>query len=292
MLSIGVCAQLACIWEVAARKPGNVSRTHDFADTTLVDFLASAAVIAPVLELAIGRSVGETVLAGVRATRRVVQSNTNLGILLLLAPLAAVPRAESLRAGTKRILEQLDIEDARTVYEAIRLAAPGGLGKTAQQDVRSEPTIGLRDIMRLAADRDLIARQYVNNFADVLDIGAPVIQGRLGSGDSLEWAIIYGHLRFMATYPDSLVARKCGGRIANEIQTRAKRILDAEWPPSTDSQHTNAINQLDDWLRADGNKRNPGTSADLVTASLFVLLREGTIELPSPYSWSSALGHE
>jgi len=292
MLSISVCAQLACIWEVAARKPGNVSRTHDFADTTLVDFLASAAVIAPVLEFAIGRSVGETVLAGVRATRRVVQSNTNLGILLLLAPLAAVPRAESLRAGTKRILEQLDIEDARTVYEAIRLAAPGGLGKTAQQDVRSEPTIGLRDIMRLAADRDLIARQYVNNFADVLDIGAPVIQGRLGSGDSLEWAIIYGHLRFMATYPDSLVARKCGGRIANEIQTRAKRILDAEWPPSTDSQHTNAINQLDDWLRADGNKRNPGTSADLVTASLFVLLREGTIELPSPYSWSSALGHE
>src|SRR5438309_2069504 len=104
MLSIGLCTQLACIWEVTARKPGNVSRYHDFADTTLVDFLASAAAIAPVLELAERRRIGETVLAGVRATRQVVRSNTNLGILLLLAPLAAVPRTASLQSGLHRVL--------------------------------------------------------------------------------------------------------------------------------------------------------------------------------------------
>ena len=146
--------------------------------------------------------------------------------------------------------------------------------------------MGLRDIMRLAADRDLIARQYINDFSDVLDVGTPAIQARLAEGDSLESAIIHGHLKFMATYPDSLIIRKCGAQTANELQARAKQILDAGWPKSADYRHPNGIRQLDTWLRAEGNKRNPGTSADLVTASLFVLLREGTIESPPTYTWS------
>src|SRR5262245_61656852 len=90
-LSIGLCAQLACILEVTARKPGNVHRYADFADTTYLDFLLSAAAIAPVMDRAPGRPVGETVLEAVTATRRVTGTNTNLGISLLLAPLASVP---------------------------------------------------------------------------------------------------------------------------------------------------------------------------------------------------------
>src|SRR6516225_6707189 len=99
MLSIGLCGHIACVWEATARKPGNVHRYCDFDDTSYLDFLLSAAAAAPVLDGAAGRPVGETVLAGVRATRGVVASNTNLGILLLLAPLAAVPRGTDLRAG-------------------------------------------------------------------------------------------------------------------------------------------------------------------------------------------------
>ena len=90
-LPIGLCAQLACILEATARKPGNVHRYADFADATYLDFLLSAAAIAPVMEQAPRRRVGETVLRAVRATRRVVATNTNLGTILLLAPLAAVP---------------------------------------------------------------------------------------------------------------------------------------------------------------------------------------------------------
>src|SRR6516162_5067835 len=133
MLATGLCAQLACIWEVTACKPGNVTRYSDFEKTTFVDFLLSAAAIAPALEAAPERRVGETVLEGIRATRQVVNSNTNLGILLLLAPLAAVPRNEPLPTGLPTVLDRLDLEDTKAVYEASRLAEPGGLGQVAEQ---------------------------------------------------------------------------------------------------------------------------------------------------------------
>src|SRR5437016_1103988 len=121
MISIGLCAQLACIWEATARKPGNVHRRRDFEDTTYLDFLHSAAVIAPFLEDA-SRDVGDTVLQCIQATRNVTGKNTNLGIVLLLAPLARVPQGEDLRSGLNRLLDNLDVADSRAAYEAIRLA--------------------------------------------------------------------------------------------------------------------------------------------------------------------------
>src|SRR5437762_8903408 len=121
MVTIGVYAQLACIWEATARKPGNVHRYCDFADLTYLDLLQSAAAASPVLATASLSGVGKTVLEAVKATRRVAPTNTNLGIVLLLAPLAAVPPAVDLRAGLLHVLETLDVADARMAYEAIRL---------------------------------------------------------------------------------------------------------------------------------------------------------------------------
>src|SRR5262245_5324979 len=149
MPTIGMCAQLACIWEATARKPGNVHRFQDFADVTYLDFLTSAAAIAPVLDRAPTRRVGETVLEGVRATRQVVKTNTNLGVLLLLAPPATVAESQNLRRSVDKVLSQLDTADARAVYEAIRLAAPGGLGRVNEQDLAEEPTQTLREVMCL-----------------------------------------------------------------------------------------------------------------------------------------------
>src|SRR5436190_1485288 len=173
MLPTGLCAQLACIWEATARKPGNVHRYCDFSDCGYVDFLVSAAAVVPVLEKAAERRIGATVLAGVEATRRVVTTNTNLGILLLLAPLASVPRHKNLRAELGHVLDNLDVEDARTVYQAINLAMPGGLGRVAEQDIREQPTLTLRQVMALAAERDLVARQYVNGFREIFEDGVP-----------------------------------------------------------------------------------------------------------------------
>jgi triphosphoribosyl-dephospho-CoA synthase len=278
-LSIGMCAQLACILEATARKPGNVHRYADFADTTYLDFLLSAAAIAPVMDRAPGRPVGETVLEAVRATRRVVTRNTNLGIILLLAPLSAVQADEDLPAGLKRVLAGLDVHDSRLVYEAIRLAKPGGIGQVAEQDVADEPSLPLRDVMRLAADRDLVARQYINEFADVYE-GVKTLRIEMRSlSRNLEIAIIQCQLDLLALFPDSLIARKLGRDFAEGVSQRVKE-LGFRGPPWYVQTGRQRFEEFDAWLRAEGNTRNPGTTADLVTACLFIALREGTIQVP------------
>jgi triphosphoribosyl-dephospho-CoA synthase len=282
MPDVGLCAQVACIWEATARKPGNVTRYHDFEDITYLDFLLSAAAIAPVMATACQRKVGATVLEAVRATRQVVRTNTNLGIILLLTPLAAVPEGEELRAGVGRILAGLDVGDTRLVYEAIRLAAPGGLGRVEEQDVRDEPTLPLRAVMALAAGRDLVARQYAGGFAEVFDDGVPALVGGWERTGSLEEAIVWAHLHLMAEHPDTLIARKRGAAEAMEAARRARRVLDQGWPGKPAGRVARA--ELDAWLRAEGHDRNPGTTADLITASLFVALRQAALPPGCPWS--------
>lgn len=279
MLPVGLCAQLACLWEATARKPGNVHRFRDFPELHYLDFLHSAAAIAPVMEDAPRRRVGETVRDAVRATRQVVTTNTNLGIVLLLAPLAAVPPGEDLRSDVARVLNDLDVTDARAVYEAIRLAVPGSLGRVQEQDIAGDPTQTLRQVMALAADRDSVARQYATDFREVFEEGVLALQHGLERTGTLEGAIIHCHLNWMARHPDSLIARKRGVAEAEEAARRARQEL-ATWRGDVAE-----LAALDAWLRAEGNGRNPGTSADLVTACLFVGLREGQIIVPSSSGW-------
>jgi triphosphoribosyl-dephospho-CoA synthase len=288
MLSTGLCAQLACIWEATARKPGNVHRHRDFADLTYLDLIQSAAAIAPVLERAPGQPIGQTILAAVQVTREVVTTNTNLGIILLLAPLAAVPAAEELRTGVSRVLSALNVGDARAAYAAIRLALPGGLGRVTAQDVRDEPTESLLEVMRLASDRDLIARQYVNGFREVFADGVPALVTGLEQLGSLEGAIVHTHLSLLARHLDSLIARKRGRSEAEETSRRARLVLEAGWPADAGWP---ALLELDRWLREDGRQRNPGTTADLVAACLFVALREDKIQVPIRIPWSVGFDH-
>jgi triphosphoribosyl-dephospho-CoA synthase len=282
-LPLGLWAQTACIWEATARKAGNVHPGRDFDDLRYVDFLLSAAAIAPLFERVHERRVGDLVEAGVEATRRVCLTNSNLGILLLLAPLAAVAAGVSLRAGLEKILDGLDIADAAAVYRAIRLARPAALGQVADQDIRDEPTLPLREIMRLAADRDLIALQYVNGFREVLDEDVPALARGLRTYGNLEQAIVGAHLHLLARYADSLIARKRGTAEAEEASRRAENVLNAGWPGPTGLA---AFVDFDAWLCAVGHARNPGTTADLVAASLFAALREGIITLPLTVPWS------
>jgi triphosphoribosyl-dephospho-CoA synthase len=220
----------------------------------------------------------------VRDTQRVVRSNTNLGMILLLAPLAAAEPVGSLRDAVGEVLNRLDVDDARLVYEAIRLARPAGLGKVEDQDVNETPTLPLREVMALAADRDLVARQYANGFREVFDEGVPALVRGLDLTGCVEGSIIFCHLLLMAAYPDSLIARKRGPAEAEESARRARLVLDSSWPHSPAG--VEALAHLDDWLRAVGRGRNPGTTADLVTASLFVALREQIFTLPLSHPWT------
>jgi triphosphoribosyl-dephospho-CoA synthase len=277
-LSPGRLAQLACLLEVTARKPGNVHRLRDFPDLHLVDFLLSAVAIAEPLNRASAVGVGGAVLEAIAATRRLVGTNTNLGMVLLLAPLAAIPDGVELTTGVEAVLATTTLEDARAVYRAIRLAEPGGLGSAPDQDVAHEPTMTLRAVMTLAADRDLVARQYANGFQDVLGEALPALAASLGSGQPLETAIITSYLNMLARHPDSLIARKAGLRVAIEVSRRAAEVLDSGWPDRAEAGRL--CDEFDAWLREPGRRLNPGTTADLITAALYAALRDGTIEIP------------
>jgi triphosphoribosyl-dephospho-CoA synthase len=273
MTDIATAATLACIWEATAPKPGNIYRGADFDDATYVDFLTSAALIGPILADAGERGVGQTVLDAIHAIHTAVGTNTYLGTVLLLAPLAAVPSNVPLREGLAQVLASLSAADTRLVYEAIRHAKAGGLGEVAQADVRDEPpNIPLVEVMRLAADRDTVARQFTNNFVEVFLLADRIDKAR----GSLSQRIVRGFLEQLAHFPDTLITRKCGFAKSQEVSQFAARVLTF----ADDEDFEAALADFDFWLRSDGHRRNPGTTADLVAAALFVLLREDRLHWP------------
>ncbi len=275
-LSLGQKVTLACMLEVSAPKPGNVHRGADFEDLTFYDFIQSAAAIGPVFENQRKGGLGQLVLSAVEATQAVVANNTNLGLILLLAPLA---KAKSLEGDDLRdVLEALDSKDAQLVYRAINLANAGGLGETDELDIRDEAPESLLVAMTHAQQRDLISAQYVNSFHDVLTVAAPKLRQHQQTEDSQIDAIVRTHVELMSLYPDSLIARKCGAEIARESAVRAAAVLE-QAERGRDAYHA-ALADFDFWLRTDGHRRNPGTTADFIGAALFVGLREGWLQPP------------
>jgi triphosphoribosyl-dephospho-CoA synthase len=254
--------------EASARKPGNVHRFQDFPDLHYLDLASGALALVPAMDRATAQPVGRTILAAVEDTRRLVATNTNLGTVLLLAPLCAVPDHEPLLEGLASVLRRLTIEDARLAYRAIRLADPRCLGEVEDQDVWTEPNVTLTEAMSLAAERDTIARQYVNVFAEVRSIAYPALRQGIRSGMALENAIAATSIRLLAEVPDTLIERKLGHEIATDVSRRAERVL-----------HGASLVAFDGFLRSDPNL-NPGTTADLIAAALFLALSDGTIRLP------------
>ena len=219
--------------------------------------------------------LGSTILAAVEATRSLVGRNTNLGTILLLAPLASVARDTPLRKGVTDVLAAVDQEDAALVYAAIRAAQPGGMGRVAKMDVHQPPPDNLMEAMRAAADHDFVARQYTEQFAPLFDQIVPNLCTAIAQRLSLSDAIVYVHLQTMHAFPDSLIARKCGIEVARETSRRAGDVL-AAGPPAS-AAYQQAVVDLDHYLRDSQHRRNPGTTADLIAAGLFILLRDGII---------------
>ena len=284
---VAAAAQLACLLEASAPKPGNVSPGRHFADARYEDFLASAIAIGVPLAGAATRPIGATVRLAVEATARWTRSNTNLGIILLLAPLARAALLESpvdlptpgaqpwtrLRGALGRVLEKTSVDDAREAYAAIRSAAPGGLGRAETQDVADDPTMTLLDVMRLAAQRDGIAREYATAFEVTFETAAPALDSARGDGLSWDDAIVETYLTVLAAAPDTHVARRSGAAVAAEVSRRARTALAAGGVRSAAGQR--AIDEMDHALRDARNTANPGTSADLTAAAIFVVLLGG-----------------
>jgi len=272
-------AQLACLLEASAPKPGNVSRYRDFNDTSFEDFLISAIAIGRAIRRARWVSVGETIWKGIYDTRRLVGSNTNLGIVLLLAPLAKAYGRGVWRKRLAKVLADLTIDDARQAYQAIRLAAPAGLGHIEEGDVAEEPQITLGEAMALAKDRDTIAREYASDFAVTFELACPTLRQYWKDNVDFSKVIVQTYLTILAEIPDTLVVRKNGPAVAEEVSQRASEAILAGGVFS--SKGRRQIEELDRFLCDETHHLNPGTTADLVTAGLFVVIAEGGLDLRS-----------
>jgi len=276
---VGAAAQLACLLEASAPKPGNVSPGRHFRDARYEDFLASAAAVGAALSRAGEAPLGATVRRAVEATARWTRSNTNLGVVLLVAPLArahlvATPRSrDALRDAVRRVLDETTVADARDVYAAIRRAAPGGLGRADAQDVVGEPTVSLLDAMRLAAGRDAVAAEYATAFATTFEVGAPALDAAIGAGLAWDDAVVEAYLTLLARAPDTHVARRSGGAAAGAISRRAAAALAAGGVRSAGGRV--ALAALDAELRDPRNSGNPGATADLTAAAILVVLLGG-----------------
>lgn len=277
--SLGHAAALACSLEAAAPKVGNVHRGADFADLTLYDFLLSGQLLGETLEQYAGRSLGEAILAIVSATRQQVRSNSNLGIALLFAPLAKCFRQGALSACTVLdVLEASTARDAELIYQAIRIAQPGGMGQAREHDVHNASAPEhILEAMQLAREHDLIARQYCTGLADIFDRGVPTLLAETDRLGSLIRGIVSTHLYLISELGESLVRRKCGRDLELQLRARASQVFDRLQASGWEASET-GLAELDFWLRSDGNRRNPGATADLIAASLFAALLTGQLQ--------------
>ncbi|MFK7767050.1 MAG: triphosphoribosyl-dephospho-CoA synthase [Mariniblastus sp.] len=297
-LTPGAIANLACSLEVTAPKPGNVHRGADFEDVTFSDFVTSAILLGQTIDQFHNKPVGETVLQSVLQTKTVVGTNTNLGIVLLIVPLskivAAEPSIELTSIKVAEFLNSLDSNDANEIFEAIRVANPGGLGNTQELDVNQtvseDKEFDLLSAMKLAEDRDDIARQFTTGYQDVFEMGIPLLLTGIQLFGNLIHAIVFLHVSLMSRRCDTLILRKCGAKTAKQSQILASKVIDelgeivvgsvALLAEDQVESYWSHVSELDFWLRSDGHRRNPGTTADLVAATLFVAIQNRIIRPP------------
>jgi triphosphoribosyl-dephospho-CoA synthase len=284
----GWCVALACTLEASAPKPGNVHPSVDYPDLSHAELVAAGHAIAAVLDSAPSRSLGATISAAVEASRSVTRSNANLGIVLAVTPLAAVPAGTSpTPAAARTVLATLDATDARSCYEAISLARPGGMGSRGRWDVAGAPPGDLLAAMCDAADRDQIARLWAHGYEPLFAGLVEDLDRELIAGHDLGTAIVRGFLRQLVREPDSLIARKHGRAVAAAVSARAGDVLaagEAAWSEAARAFERDLWTGrgFADFVPPPGGARpgtiNPGTTADLVAAALYVLLATGRLQ--------------
>ncbi|HSH55163.1 MAG TPA: triphosphoribosyl-dephospho-CoA synthase [Methylotenera sp.] len=263
----------ACIAELQALKPGNV---HVFADghgMTIHDFIKSADASAAVIAQP-DVSVGERIYAAIEATQKAVGLNTNLGLVLLCAPLIQAvltgDREQSLEKNLSVVLSNMTIDDAVLTAQAIVLANPAGLGSVSAHDVHQQPTVTLLEMMRSAQYQDFIALQYANNFSDILGFGLQRYDEAMAKWQNQAWATTAVYLGFVSRQLDTHIVRKYGKVFSEAVMIEAKAIEATHWAAENPKLIQKKLLEWDASLKE--RNINPGTSADLTVATLLASL--------------------
>lgn len=270
----------ACEVELQAFKPGNVSVYADGHDMTVADFRLSAKVSATPL-CNPDYSLGEKIFYAVKATREAVACNTNLGIILLCAPLIQainnVTPGLALRPALHRVLTTTTLDDADWVFKAIMLASPGGLGRSDEQDVSEKPSATLTEAMRLSSAKDRIALQYVTDYRDIFDFAVAIHYNAMRKWGNQEWAAVSVYAGLLSQFPDSHIERKYGNQYS-EMVAGQMSLLSNELSKAESPEHTlPLLYSLDQALKSKG--LNPGTMADMTVATVLTVFLEDVIKL-------------
>ncbi len=266
------CAQLAMMLEVSATpKPGNVDKDHDFPDITYGHFLASAIGVEPVFEKAAMSNVGAGTL--IREAIEVSArwnggKNTHFGTFLLLMPLTMAAGKGDVHQANE-IVQKTTVEDAVEFYKAFKCIDVylEDVDDLSVNDAKSIDEIERRgltlyDIMKMSAGQDEIAQEWVRGFPRTF-AGARMLAEKvkeMGIND----AIVHSYLTLLAEQPDTLVQKKFGSSVAEEVSRKASAVL-KEWS-------IDAVRLFDDELIR--RRINPGTTADITAAALFIHLLE------------------
>lgn len=290
--------EIACLIEAASPKPGNVYPGRSFSDLHYRDFLISAVAASDAFLQVNRKTTGQIILEAVENTHFYIDSNTNLGIILLCAPIAAAfgqikekycieelseeKLIEVLRRKLKSVMNGLTEADAEAAYKAINLSKAGNLAEVKEADIKEEVNISLLAAMKLAEDRDNIAAEYVRGFAVTFDFSYPKLKDNMLYFDDIESAVVQTYLEMLSRYRDSLIFRKHGSKTADLISNKALKIVDSGGMKSEEGRQM--TEEFDRYLRNRDEKINPGTTADLITAALFLSILIGGPELVRGWS--------
>ena len=271
MTELSVLVYDCFICDINALKPGNVGRHGAGHGMDCADFIRSAEVVTPILcDRRTG--IGRKILSSIEATRAEVRCNTNLGMVLLIAPIIQVFQEHGLQADFRRTvkttLKSLGRREAQDIFAAIRLANPGGLGKVDRYDVNSPLEIDIYSAMEAARNRDLVALQYANGYREVVDLGVKCLQNQFDRWNIVEWAVVACYLMYMASFPDSHIRRKHGIETAEQVRKKTKPVLERFMSYDNPEDAREVLMIFDRELKA--SDLNPGACADLTVASLLL----------------------
>jgi len=303
---VSECLQLAVLLEVSAYpKPGNVHRTADFEGTRYEHFLASAIAVGPYFKHVANQGVlvhhrkisldnigvGETIKeAVVDLSSWQHGGNTILGSIILLVPIAVAAgitlavgkfSIQRLRTNIKLVVESTTPEDAVKLYEAIKIAQPGGLGKAPKLDVTDatstkkilEEKVSLYEVFKISAPWDSISSEWVNNYHITFNIGYPFFIQLLEETNDINTATVHTFLKILSEVPDTLIARKAGMSRAKEVSAQAKTMLKKGGLTTPESR--DLLLKFDAKLRDPAHQLNPGTTADITSAVLALAILNG-----------------
>lgn len=279
---IARCAQLAMILEVSATpKPGNIDRDHNYTDTRFEHFLASAVGVYPILEKAarsksgVGAFIHEAVAESGKWQKG---GNTHFGAFLLLIPLVMAAgrctQKTSLQWHTRRVVRKTTVEDAVEFYKAfseakvkVKSAEDLDLGDTASIDKIKTQGLTLYDLMKISCSYDMIAEEWVNGFRKTFDCAGSIQEMIEEKG--INDAIVHTFMLNLAFHKDTFIQTKFDSKKAEEISLRAENIFEKSFLEDI----MDDIRAFDEELLNEGI--NPGSTADIIIAGLFVALFEG-----------------